>query len=164
MPLENPLKNLKDIHLPPDISIWPPAPGWWILAVVLLLIFVICGTWIRRSFARRKPKNEAIRLLNNLQNRQNNSDDTLEILRDLSQLLRRSALTFCREENVASLHGAAWLEFLDRTGETSKFTQGEGHVFGMEIYKQNPEIEIDVLFPLVKKWIIVCNQQHWNKY
>lgn len=158
MPVENSLINLKDIHLPPDVSIWPPAPGWWILAVVLLLILVFFGTWIRRSFARKKPKTEAIRLLNNLQDRQNNTDDTQVIFRDLSQLLRRSALTFCKEENVASLHGAAWLEFLDRTGKTTKFTQGEGHVFGMEVYKQNPEIEIDVLFPLVKKWIIVCNQ------
>ena len=99
MPVENPLINLKDIHLPPDVSIWPPAPGWWILAVVLLLILVFFGTWIRRSFARKKPKTEAIRLLNNLQDRQNNTDDTQVIFRDLSQLLRRSALTFCKEEN-----------------------------------------------------------------
>ena len=164
MPVENSLNKLKDIHLPPDVSIWPPAPGWWILAVVLLLIFVYLGKWIRQSFARRKPKTEAIRLLKNLQNRQNNTEDALVILRDLSQLLRRAALTFCANENVASLHGLAWLEFLDRTGKTTEFTQGAGHVFGKELYQQNPEIEIDVLFPLVNKWIIVCNQQHWNKY
>ena len=39
MPEENPLINLKDIHLPPAVAIWPPAPGWWIVAVVLLLMF-----------------------------------------------------------------------------------------------------------------------------
>ena len=164
MTVENPLINLKDIHLPPDVSIWPPALGWWILAVVFLLSFVFLGTWIRRRFALRKPKTEAIRFLNKLQNRQNNTDEALVILRDLSQLLRRAALTFCSDKNVASLHGTAWLDFLDRTGKTTEFTQGAGQVFGQELYQQNPEIEIDVLFPLVKKWIIVCNQQQCNKH
>ena len=157
---ENPLINLKDIHLPPAVEIWPPAPGWWIVAVVLLLIFVFCGMWISRRFEQRKPKTEALRLLKNLQNQHNNSEESLEILRDLSQLLRRVALTFCADENVASLHGSEWLEFLDRTGKTTEFTQGAGRVFGKELYQQNPEIEIDVLFPMVKKWIMDCSQQH----
>ena len=160
MPEENPLINLKDIHLPPAVAIWPPALGWWIVAVVLLLIVVFCGMWISRRFERRKPKTEALRLLNNLQNQQNNTDESLEILRDLSQLLRRVALTFCADENAASLHGSEWLEFLDRTGKTTEFTQGAGQVFGKELYQQNPEIEIDVLFPIVKKWIMDCSQQH----
>jgi hypothetical protein len=116
--------------------------------------------WISRRFERRKPKTEALRLLKNLQNQQNNTEESLEILRDLSQLLRRVALTFCADENVASLHGSEWLEFLDRTGKTTEFTQGAGHVFGKELYQQNPEIEIDVLFPMVKKWIMDCSQQH----
>ena len=36
MSIENPLVNLKDIHLPSPVSFWPPAPGWWILAVLLI--------------------------------------------------------------------------------------------------------------------------------
>ena len=84
----------------------------------------------------------------------------MEILRDLSQILRRVALTFCADENVSSLHGAEWLEFLDRTGNTTEFTKGAGQVFGNELYQKNPEIEIDVLFPMVKKWIMDCSQQH----
>ena len=157
---ENPLINLKDIHLPPAVEIWPPAPGWWIVVVVLLLIFVFCGMWISRRFEQRKPKTEALRLLKNLQNQHNNSEESLELLRDLSKLLRRVALTFCGDENVASLYGFEWLEFLDRTGKTTEFTQGAGRVFGKELYQQNPEIEIDVLFPMVKKWIMDCSQQY----
>ena len=157
---ENPLINLKDIHLPPAVEIWPPAPGWWIVVVVLLLIFVFCGMWISRRFEQRKPKTEALRLLKNLQNQHNNSEESLEILRDLSQLLRRVALTFFADENVASLHASEWLEFLDRTGKTTEITQGVGRVFGKELYQQNPEIEIDVLFPMVKKWIMDCSQQY----
>ena len=160
MPEENPLINLKDIHLPPAVAIWPPAPGWGIVAVVLLLIIVFCGMLISRILERRKPKTEALRLLKNLQNQQNNTKKSLEILRGLSQILRRVALTFCADENVSSLHGSEWLEFLDRTGNTTEFTKGAGQVFGNELYQKNPEIEIDVLFPMVKKWIMDCSQQH----
>ena len=32
----DPLAQLRDIHLPEPISWWPPAPGWWILALLLI--------------------------------------------------------------------------------------------------------------------------------
>ena len=37
MDSEELLEQLADIHLPVEISYWPPAPGWWILAVMLLV-------------------------------------------------------------------------------------------------------------------------------
>ena len=26
------LSNLRDIVVPPEVALWPPAPGWWIVA------------------------------------------------------------------------------------------------------------------------------------
>ena len=43
---ENPLVNLKDIHLPPPVPFWPPAPGWWILALLLISTLFIGGVWL----------------------------------------------------------------------------------------------------------------------
>ena len=45
MDSEELLAQLADIHLPAEISFWPPAFGWWILALLLL---------IAGSFATRK--------------------------------------------------------------------------------------------------------------
>lgn len=160
MPVENPLLKLKDIHLPPPVSYWPPAPGWWILAFLFILVLIFGGLWMLRRYNRRKPKIEALKMLKELQIQFEKAQDELASLRSLSQLLRRSALTFYANEPVASLHGTAWLEFLDKKGKTKEFTQGAGKVLGTELYQQKAKLEIDALFPLVKKWI--SSPQHYN--
>ena len=160
MSVENPLVNLKDIHLPPPVSFWPPAPGWWILAVLLISSLFIGGVLFYRQHKKRKPKTEALRILKDLQILYQNSKDEVVSLRNLSNLLRRTALTFYDNDEVASLQGSSWLEFLDETGKTKEFSQGAGKVLGNEIFQQNVNPDMNALFPLVKKWI--SSSRHYN--
>ena len=153
MSVENPLVNLKDIHLPPPVSFWPPAPGWWILAVLLSSSLFIGGVLFYRQHKKRKPKTEALRILKDLQILYQNSQDEVASLRNLSNLLRRTALTFYDNDAVASLQGSSWLEFLDKTGKTKEFSQGAGKVLGNEVFQQKVNPDMNALFPLVKKWI-----------
>ena len=153
MSVDNPLINLKDIHLPPPVSFWPPAPGWWILAVLLISSLFIGGVLFYRQHKKRKPKTEALRLLKDLQILYLNSQDEVASLRNLSNLLRRTALTFYDNDEVASLQGSSWLEFLDKTGKTKEFSQGAGKVLGYEVFQQKVNPDMNALFPLVKKWI-----------
>ena len=153
MSVENTLVNLKDIHLPPPVSFWPPAPGWWILAVLLISSLFIGSVWFYRQHKKRKPKTEALRILKDLQILYQNSKDEVVSLRNLSNLLRRTALTFYDNDEVASLQGSSWLEFLDKTGKTKEFSQGAGKVLGNEVFQQKVNPDMNALFPLVKKWI-----------
>ena len=153
MSVDNPLVNLKDIHLPPPVSFWPPAPGWWILAVLLITSLYFGGVWFFRRYKKRKPKTEALRILKDLQILHQNSQDEVASLRNLSNLLRRTALTFYDTDAVASLQGSSWLEFLDKTGKTKEFSQGAGKVLGNEVFQQKVNTDMNALFPLVKKWI-----------
>ena len=82
-----------------------------------------------------------------------NSQDDLVSLRNLSNLLRRTALTYYDNDTVASLQGSSWLEFLDKTGKTKEFSQGAGKVLGNEVFQQKVNPDMNALFPLVKKWI-----------
>ena len=44
---------LRDIHLPGDISWWPPAIGWWIVAALIILLGL--GLYmLKRRRERRK--------------------------------------------------------------------------------------------------------------
>ena len=160
MSVENPLVNLKDIHLPPPVSFWPPAPGWWILAVLLSSSLFIGGVWLYRKHKKRKPITEALRILKDLEILYQNSQDEVVSLRNLSNLLRRTALTFYDNDEVASLQGSLWLEFLDKTGKTKEFSQGAGKVLGYEVFQQKVNPDMNALFPLVKKWI--SSSRHYN--
>ncbi|MEN6540794.1 MAG: DUF4381 family protein, partial [Mizugakiibacter sp.] len=44
---------LRDIHLP-VVGGWPPAPGWWLCAALLLALFALGARWLRRAWTRRR--------------------------------------------------------------------------------------------------------------
>lgn len=104
-----PQLELRDIHLPAPPSWWPPAPGWWVLAILGLVI----GIWLTRVLLRQRR--ERLRL-----QRLRATFDAVAALTDprsrvaaISELLRRAArLT---DANAGQLEGEAWLKYLDAT-------------------------------------------------
>jgi hypothetical protein len=108
------LSNLRDIVVPPEVALWPPAPGWWILlagGIAMAAIFAgMIVAWYRRNAYRRA----ALVAL-----------DTADA-DDISTILKRAALAAWPRAEVASLTGADWLAFLDRTVRSDVFTRGAG--------------------------------------
>ena len=50
MDSEELLEQLADIHLPIDISYWPPAPGWWFLGLLCLAAII----YLTRNYLFRR--------------------------------------------------------------------------------------------------------------
>ena len=81
MSSENILSNLKDIHMPPSISFWPPSFGWWVIAGLFLITIIFSYLMLWRFIKNFKPKNEALKILKEIQNEYNrnlNGAETLE--------------------------------------------------------------------------------------
>lgn len=101
---------LRDIHMPPDPSWWPLAPGWWgVIALLLVaLTLVIWWTWRRRLPRRRwrHAERELERLL------ARHGEEPSVFAAAVSQLLRRVARE--REPDTVSLRGEAWQAALQR--------------------------------------------------
>lgn len=57
MEAEDPLSQLADIHLPADVSFWPPAPGWWVLAALLMCGLCLLGLVQFRRWQQRQRRN-----------------------------------------------------------------------------------------------------------
>jgi predicted negative regulator of RcsB-dependent stress response len=96
------LENLHDIIVPAPPSFWPLAPGLW-LVLALIASFLILFGWHRYSNWKFNAYRRAgIALL-----------DDAATTRDVSVILKRVALAAFPREEVASLYGNEWIEFLN---------------------------------------------------
>ena len=56
----NPLEQLKDIHVPPQVSAWPPAYGWWLVALVCILAVAVITFVLMKRRRFNSAKREAL--------------------------------------------------------------------------------------------------------
>ncbi|HYN78294.1 MAG TPA: DUF4381 family protein, partial [Lamprocystis sp. (in: g-proteobacteria)] len=49
----DPLAGLRDWHLPAPVAWWPPAPGWWLVAGLVMVGVVVGWAWWQRRQRRR---------------------------------------------------------------------------------------------------------------
>ena len=153
-PLDLPLR---DIHLPDPVSWWPPAPGWWLLAGVLVLLAVV-ALIIRRWYRRGRLGRAARGALERVFADHRRHGDAQRLLRELSVLLRRIALSYFPRTQVASLSGEAWLGFLDqgvsRSAATAGFREGPGQVLAEGPFGPDPAtVDAPALERLCQAWL-----------
>jgi hypothetical protein len=148
----DPLAELRPIHWPEPVSWWPPAPGWVLLLLVLLLALVMVGAWFIRS--RRKPAIEAdaLQMLTTLEV---HAGSDREFLDELNRALKRIALARFPRERVARLTGQPWLAFLATTGGTDAFVSGAGKALEQAPYQASAQLgDRDELLSLCRQWVV----------
>jgi len=117
------LDRLADIVTAPPAASWPPAPGWILLAALLLA----AGLWRLAKEAIRWRANAYRRAgLEELGRIARESERVPERLREVPVLLKRIALVAAGRPRVAGLSGAAWLRFLSETSAEGAFPPRAG--------------------------------------
>jgi hypothetical protein len=107
------LRSLHDIAMPPPVSWMPQTWGWAALAVILLLILMLAALRAIRRFRRNAYRREALLQLDRLKGDVAVSARHDPALRQLSELLKRTALAAWPRSRVAALAGAGWAQFMD---------------------------------------------------
>jgi len=105
--------RLRDIKGIDEVSWWPPAIGWWLLAVlVIALLFTLvsvvrnlrrypAGSWRRHAWKQlRALRQQASRM------------PAPQLASELSELLRRIAIARLGRDRAAGLSGERWLAWL----------------------------------------------------
>ncbi len=143
---------LRDIHLPEAIGWWPPAPGWWIVAVLIISALFALAWWIRRILRPTAVKS-ANKLLQQIA--EDSSMNDFDKLQQISALLRRVAISLAPREQTAHLHGRKWLQYLDQSLADQPFSTGPGQCLAnMHFRPQNEvNIEMDELLALCNRWL-----------
>jgi len=161
MEAEDPLSQLRDIHLPEPVTSWPPAPGWWfILLLILIGLVFIYRHAIAALIQRRKlaialgELDAALEHYNETaayENKQNQAG--LDYLAAINILLKRVVLVLYSDSDAAHLTGRDWLGFLDTEGNSDAFTSGYGAILADGIYRKEFDADAAALHELVHNWI-----------
>ncbi len=122
---------LRDIHLPGDVSWWPPAPGWWVLAALALA----AAGWAIWRYAQGYRQRAALRTLEKVCADLEAGYPSDECLPVVSSVLRPFAMTIAASpRGIAGLVGERWLNWLDSQWEQHQFTNGAGEALARAPY------------------------------
>lgn len=123
---------LEDIILPPAISWWPLAWGWWAL-IILSIIAVGTATYLlMRWLNKRKQLRLAVQLL----------EETTANLQDSA--LYAALNTWLKIQlqdshpQVLHLHGQAWADCLQASTQTKIFSDSLLHALSQGLYQPSP--------------------------
>lgn len=144
------ISQLRDIHYPPKIPLWPLALGWYFVIAIILLSIFIAGYFGFKYLTKRRLRKIVLQRLDELQNQQHTQHHIAE---ELSMLLRRAALAIYPRQEVAGLYGEKWLSFLDKTSMSTEFTQGDGRLLISCPYQEKNTELTPELFHLIKNWV-----------
>lgn len=98
------LPELRDIHLPEGVSLFPIAYGWWlVLAAIILIILMIQFALYLRRYSKSRY---AVKLLQNI-----SAQNAVYAAEQMSEILRR--ICVLKYKNATTLLGKDWLNFLN---------------------------------------------------
>ena len=132
------LANLHDIVLAQPISWWPLAPGWYVLAFVIVAVVLVFAWRARRRWIARRYRRQALLELRAIQH---SSLESADAAANLMTLLKRTALTAYPRQQVAGLSGADWWSFLDQCTGGEKFRKQLGPATSALVYSDSPSTD-----------------------
>jgi len=146
---------LKDIHLPDSVSWWPPAIGYWLILLIIIVciaVFFIIKKYRENHRIKKLALIEYQRIKNDYQENLNKK----QLVTSLSELLRRAAISSYPRTECASLTGKDWLNWLDKDLPESDntFSSGPGYLLTDFIYsKSDYSDDVNTLLNLCHRWL-----------
>lgn len=144
------LDLMHDIIVPPAVSFWPLAPGWYVLSLLLLTYSLYLGLKLRAKYRANRYRREAMQELVSLAK----SEGAGEIER-LLKLMKRVALQHFGRERVASLSDTLWWEFVEKHSnvkiDNALRTLSQEVLYSSDVEVANESVE--KMRVLTKLWI-----------
>lgn len=168
------LASLRDIHMPPPASNWPPAPGWIFLFIVFCTVAICASIIIIRNYKVWQTRKHALNLLKKYQKQYPKIISSQRACSLVNELLKKIAFAYYPRSAIASLTGQEWIDFLNKTMAHPSLKKRLIHKISqpkhsmpsfnqvtkelLEYPYQSPQqVSLDALFKISHIWI--TNQQ-----
>jgi len=146
------LARLADIHAAAEPAFWPPAPGWWVLALLGIIGLALLARSGLRRLAVIRRRRAWLRALDELTGRHDPERDPQGHLAALNRLFRAVALRAFPGAACARLEGEAWVAFISgRMPEHTDATPLEALARGP--YEPQPDYDAAALHDLAVAWV-----------
>ena len=147
---QDPLAALHPLRQPEPIGWWPPAPGWWLLMVMLIVALAALAYVLVRRYRANAYRRRALTQLEQLRQEHLRDRDTAAYLAGANALLKSVALRAYPRRDVAARSGAAWLDFLNQSCASIEFPPD----FVTAAYRrQCPQLDLDNIHQCASHWI-----------
>ena len=146
------LAQLADIHIAAEPGLWPPAPGWWLLAALALTGLSLLLRMAARKRAVRRRRQAWLLELESIRQRFEPSDQPHVYLAAVNRLFRAVALRAFPDTACAKLEGQDWVAFLTGLMPESEAAE-ELTVLARGPYAPAPEFESESLQRLAAVWV-----------
>ena len=148
------LQQLRDVHLPASPSWWPPAPGWWLVALIVCAALVFVWVHWRRRRQRRKPLHVARTELARLaEARCAHTLDATGFADACSALIKRLHIHALGHGSLAAASGDDWLDALDTPGLDADQRQVVREALGANRFRRDFTTDPDKLEPATRALI-----------
>jgi hypothetical protein len=147
---QNILSQLNDIIAPSSPSFWPLPAIFW--ALLILFLAVIIGLFIIiKKYKKQQDKQKLA--LQKLQKLQQSNATFIQ----LNQLLKGASLLYFTRQDVASLYGEQWFDFLQANAKERIFEDKQS--FMKRLYNNSEQICSEQDFTQAKAWIKSLNHK-----
>lgn len=146
------LSQLRDIHTAATVPWWPPAPGWWVLAGLVLVLLAWSGRLALARYRVHLRRRQMLGWVDHLNVNIDPGRDPQAYLSTLNRIFKLVALRAFPDQHCAALNGQEWTDFL-----TEKMQQTPSvellRVLASGPYDPEPRFDPAQMSELARYWI-----------
>lgn len=120
---------------PPPIPFRFGAPGWYVLAAIILLVLAGACILLAKHYRRNRYRRQALRWLQLREEELQQGDSGATMVYDTNMLLKRIAMRRYGRSTVAGLRGAPYLSLLNQTMRRNLFDQQDEALLTQLLYQ-----------------------------
>ena len=146
------LTQLRDIHSAAAVPWWPPAPGWWVLALIVLALVTWMGRRVLVRYRLHRRRQQMLGWVDHLNVTLDPKVEPHAYLSMLNRIFKVVAVKAFPGQHCAALNGQEWVDFLIE--KMKKKQSGESlAVLALGPYDPAPEFDADQMSELTRHWI-----------